>query len=212
MEYYKNLLLHHGTPIMEEILNRMMLSKVVMSELNMSERVQLTLDNYKKVKNNLQNPCLYRWCVPCNSEVVKKLFALKLDLPQPELIGGEECYVLYFGKSVKGERRILKQHLQGMARTSTLRNTLYGILFPGVTYQRHKEKEIDRLLAGTYFQWLHFEDEKAEEYVMAFESICIALGTYVLNIEGNPSIDDEWRKQLLDARKTSKKTRKQIIS
>lgn len=205
MEYYKNLLLHHGTPIMEEILNRMKLSKVIMPELNMSERVQLTLDNFEEVKKGLRNPCLYRWCVPCNSEVAKKLFALKFDLPKTEIIGGEECYVLYFGKSVKGERRILKQHLQGTMRTSTLRRTLYGIMSPGVAYQEYKEKEIDILLAGTYFQWLPFEGEKAEEYVVVFESICIALGTYVLNIEGNTAINEEWRKQLLDARKTSKK-------
>ena len=205
MNDYEQLLKHHGTPIMEEVLNRMNLSKVVMPERNTSERIPLTLDNLAEAKAGLQNPCLYRWCVPCESEITPKLLALKFDLPEKRTIGGEECYVLYFGKSVKGERRILKQHLRGTARTSTIRHTLYGIVFPGEAYQEAKEKEIDCLLAGTFFQWLPFEGEKATEYVVAFESVCIALGNYLLNIEGNTAINDKWRKQLLDARKTSKK-------
>ena len=206
MNDYEQLLKHHGTPIMEEVLNRMnLLSKVVMPEGDTSERIPLTLDNLAEAKEGLQNPCLYRWWVPCESEITQKLLALKLDLPEKRTIGGEECYVLYFGKSVKGERRILKQHLRGTARTSTIRHTLYGIVFPGEAYQEVKEKEIDCLLAGTFFQWLPFEGEKATELIVPLEAICIALGNYPLNIDGNCAVTKDWLEHLKTLRQTSKK-------
>ena len=46
--------------------------------------------------------------------------------------------------------------------------------------------------------YLFDEEGKLVECV---ESICIALGKYPLNVDGNPAISDNWRKYVMDKRK-----------
>lgn len=62
-----------------------------------------------------------------------------------------------------------------------------------------REEEITRMLQECYYEWIPFKNEG--KLVESVESICIALGKYPLNVDGNPAISDRWRDYLLEKRK-----------
>ena len=150
-------------------------------------------------------PVLYRWWFPESfvKEVLmpytKEYPGLKTLLGETETltIEGMTYYALYLGKSVNGYHRFC-QHATGNTHTSTLRRTLYGLLY-GHSYDKDKEKDITAMLKECYYEWYAF-DKEDEALVECVEAICIALGKYPLNIDGNPAIDADWCKLLMDER------------
>lgn len=152
-----------------------------------------------------KNPILYRWWFPENSPAMKELrkFAIKNTefanlLRQVETFteGNTTYYALYFGKSVKGYRRFV-QHATGNVHISTIRHTLYGLCYEQ-TYDKNKEKNITEMLKECYYEWYSFDNEG--KLIECIESICIALGKYPLNIDGNPAICAAWQEYILKKR------------
>ncbi len=148
---------------------------------------------------------LYRWWFPENSPVLKVIcdFA-KEDKGLADLlkqvdkckIDGKTYYALYFGKSNNGYRRYC-QHATGNVHISTIRHTVYSLCI-GEKYDKAKEEQVSEILRQCYYEWISFADEPL--LVECIEGICIALGKYPLNIEGNPAIDADWCKLLMDER------------
>ena len=150
---------------------------------------------------------LYRWWFPQNSPVMGELtdFAKKDKeltalLKQVETcqIEGKTYYALYFGKSNNGYRRYC-QHTTGNVHLSTIRHTIYGLCI-GEKYDKAKEPLITELLQQCYYEWIEFP-EKEGKLVECIEGICIALGKYPLNVDGNPAISEKWREYVMDKRK-----------
>lgn len=158
---------------------------------------------------------LYRWWFAGNSkpmialkkylnehptdEEMQQLFS---QLEERKFEGKEQkYYALYFGKSNNGYRRYI-QHSTGNVHISTLRRTLYGLCLTEngeKQYIKEREGEITRMLQECYYEWIPFEKEG--NLVECIESICIALGKYPLNVDGNPAISNQWRDYLLEKRK-----------
>ena len=162
----------------------------------------------KSEEKLLTNPCLYRWLVP--EDIAKKIFEKQseceklLDKTATTDIGGKKYYILYFGKSKNGKNRIVSQHLRGDIKKSTLRLTLYGLL--RVADCTAKETDIDVFFKETYFEWYPLSAKDQEnDYIVCLESICVALGKYPLNIEGNPAFASKWTPILVELRKNCKK-------
>lgn len=171
-------------------------------------------------------PILYRWWFPEDSPVLKKIYEYiqeqkdkgneedKKDVEKLEkflaeqvkqrsdLGDGKVYYALYFGKSIKGHKR-LRQHIVGTARISTVRHTVFGLVYGeyNIANKEENERKIDEILQHCYCEWTDICDDA--NLVVCFESICIALGNYVLNIEGNPAITENWREKLLEVREKS---------
>lgn len=164
----------------------------------------------------IRKPILYRWWFREDSEPMlaiqkyldshpediqmKKLFS---QLEERKFDGKKKkYYALYFGKSNNGYRRYI-QHTTGNVHTSTIRHTLYGLCLTNneeSQYSKQLDKEeITRILRECYFEWLPFNEEG--KLVECIESICIALGKYPLNVDGNPAISNQWRDYLLEKRK-----------
>lgn len=151
-------------------------------------------------------PILYRWWFPEDSTALKTLRAharrdIHLDslLRQVETrkMEGKMYYALYFGKSNNGYRRYC-QHATGNVHISTLRHTLYGLCI-GNEYNKAQEPQITDMLRQCYCEWFDFSKEGS--LVECVESICIALGYYPLNVDGNPAISEEWLNTLMSKRK-----------
>lgn len=149
---------------------------------------------------------LYRWWFPEKSPVMgvltdfaKKDKALAALLKQVETckINGKTYYALYFGKSNNGYRRYC-QHTTGNVHLSTLRHTVYGLCI-GTQYDKTKEEQVSDILRECYYEWISFKGE--DNLVECVEGICIALGKYPLNVDGNPAISDKWRDNVMDKRK-----------
>lgn len=149
---------------------------------------------------------LYRWWFPKDSVVMAALgkqslkhpeLAALLDEVETRAISGKLYYALYFGKSNNGYHRYC-QHATGNVHLSTLRHTIYGLCI-GREYDKTKEPLITDILQQCYCEWIGFGDER--KLVECIEGICIALGKYPLNVDGNPSISDSWCKELMDKRK-----------
>lgn len=149
---------------------------------------------------------LYRWWFPDNSPVMRVLadFAKKdkelaalLKQVDTCMIEGKTYYALYFGKSNNGYRRYC-QHSTGNVHLSTIRHTVYGLCI-GEDYNKAKEEQISEILRQCYFEWTSFKGE--DNLVECVEGICIALGKYPLNVDGNPAISEKWRKHVMDKRK-----------
>ena len=149
---------------------------------------------------------LYRWWFPQNSPVMdvladftkqdKELAAL---LKQVETckIDGKTYYALYFGKSNNGYRRYC-QHTTGNVHLSTIRHTVYGLCI-GEKYDKANEDKVSEILRQCYYEWISFKGE--DNLVECIEGICIALGKYPLNVDGNPAIGEKWREYVMDKRK-----------
>lgn len=148
---------------------------------------------------------LYRWWFPEKSPVMdairdfakkdKELAALLKQVEACE-IEGKTYYALYFGMSSNGRHRY-SQHTMGNVHTSTIRHTVYGLCISDV-YDKARE-EVSKMLNYCYYEWMSFADEPL--LVECVESICIALGKYPLNVDGNPAISDKWREYIMDKRK-----------
>lgn len=164
----------------------------------------------------IHKPILYRWWFREDSEpmlaIQKYLDSNPEDIQMKQLFSQLEerkfdgkkkkYYALYFGKSNNGYRRYI-QHTTGNVHTSTIRHTLYGLCLTNneeSQYSKQLDKEeITRILRECYFEWLPFNEEG--KLVECIESICIALGKYPLNVDGNPAISNQWRDYLLEKRK-----------
>ena len=154
-------------------------------------------------------PIIYRWWFPEDSLVLEKIteysrndkeLAALLKQVDTLKIKGKTYYALYFGKSNNGRHRY-SQHTTGNVHISTLRHTIYGLCL-GDKYEKAREDEISNILRDCYFEWVSFADE--DYLVECVEGICIALGKYPLNIDGNPAIGDKWLDVLMNKRKLEK--------
>ena len=158
-----------------------------------------------------KSPILYRWWFPKGSAVMDVLtqyshsnaeMATLIQQFETREIENKTYYALYFGKSNNGYRRYI-QHSTGNVHTSTLRHTLYGLCLTEKgekkQYIKEREEEITRMLQECYYEWIPFDNEG--KLVECVESICIALGKYPLNVDGNPAISDQWREYVMDKRK-----------
>ena len=65
------------------------------------------------------------------------------------------------------------------------------------------EWDIEQYFPNTYFEWFAFNKEE-EDFIVCIESICVALGAYPLNIEGNPAYKSEWKATLMSLRHNCK--------
>lgn len=155
-----------------------------------------------------KEPVLYRWWFPADSEVVTMLSEWKgkdskkpINLLEGVLtreIEGKTYYALYFGKSNNGYRRFM-QHSKGNLHTSTLRRTIHSLLTDEKYNKPIREQQIDEILQDCYFEWAVIEKEE-ESLVECIEAICIVHGTYPLNIDGNPAINQTWRDYMMNER------------
>lgn len=156
-----------------------------------------------------KDPILYRWWFPANSEVVTILSEWKgKDSKEPinlldgvltkKFPDGKTYYALYFGKSNNGYRRFM-QHSKGNLHTSTLRRTIHSLLTDEKYNKPIREQQIDEILQDCYFEWAVIEKEE-ESLVECIEAICIVHGTYPLNIDGNPAINQTWREHMMHER------------
>ena len=192
MATYKDLILRHCAGIVSQVLDN--------------------TENYRVGSGRIpvpKEPILYRWWFHSGSEVVKLLRAWKskdsrepIDLLEEVLTkkfpDGETYYALYFGKSNNGYRRFC-QHSTGNIHTSTLRRTIHSLLTDEEYNKPIHEKQIDEILKGCYFEWAVIDKEE-ESLVECIEAICIVHGTYPLNIDGNPAINETWREHMMNER------------
>lgn len=175
-------------------------------------------------------PILYRWWFPEDSLVLEKIYkyikaqkdkgneedkkdAEKLEKFLAEKVEkrsdfgeGKVYYALYFGQSSNGRKRLgqhIKKNIKKTKHLSTVRHTIFGLVYGeyNIANKEENERKIDEILQHCYCEWTDICDDA--NLVVCFESICIALGNYVLNIEGNPAISKKWRKELFAARKKS---------
>ena len=192
MATYKDLILQHCAGIVEQVLNN-------------TERYRVGSGKIPVPKE----PILYRWWFPANSEVVTMLREWRSkDSKEPinllegalseKFPDGKTYYALYFGKSNKGYRRFI-QHSKGNIHTSTLRRTIHGLLTDEEYNKPVHEPQIDEILKDCYFEWAVIDKEE-ESLVECIEAICIVHGTYPLNIDGNPAIDEDWLKYMMKER------------
>lgn len=93
-------------------------------------------------------------------------------------------------------------------RVSTVQHSVFGLVYGeyNIANKEENERKIDEILQHCYCEWTDICDDA--NLVVCFESICIALGNYVLNIEGNPAISKKWREKLLEVREKSKVKKK----
>jgi hypothetical protein len=155
------------------------------------------------------NAILYRWWFLEESEPMKELKKYVENHPHDIImrnmlsnlekreLGKQTYYALYFGKSSNGYNRY-RQHSTGNVNGSTLRRTINGLCIGG-TYDKANEEQITELLKQCYYEWADFGNE--ENIVECIEGICIALGNYPLNIDGNAAISNEWREYVTKERK-----------
>ena len=185
MNTYKELILQNCAGIVNKVLGGMEHYKVGTGKIPVAK-----------------SAVLYRWWFPENSEVVKILSNWKgsdlLDGVQKREFEGKNYYALYFGKSNNGYRRFC-QHSTGNVRTSTLRRTIHSLLTDDLYTKNTHEQEITDLLRECYFEWTVIGKED-ENLVECIEAICIVHGIYPLNIDGNPAIDEDWRKYMMGER------------
>ena len=195
MATYKDLILQHCAEIVKQVLDNTQRYKVGSGKIPVPKE-----------------PILYRWWFPANSEVVTMLSKWiskdsreSINLLEGVLtreIEGKTYYALYFGKSNKGYRRYI-QHSTGNIHTSTLRRTIHSLLTDDLYTKNTHEQEITDLLRECYFEWTVIGKED-ENLVECLEAICIVHGTYPLNIDGNPAINETWREHMMNERGKAK--------
>ena len=167
----------------------------------------------KKLTTDLPHdeiPILYRWWFPSESEpmeAIEKYLTANPDDAQmhylyhsrvkKKKIGKETYYALYFGKSINGRKRF-RHHINGPLDNSTLRRTLYALLFSDVDATQ-AETEISVLLSSCYYEWIELPDDR--EMVDMLEMTAISLGAYPLNMDGHPAISNQWREYVMGKRK-----------
>lgn len=144
---------------------------------------------------------LYRWWFPADSPImafVRSHFSndyISNTLKQLSL-NGQTYYALYFGKTTNGRNRF-RQHTEGPVKDSTLRETIRAIL----ALQdggKCSEDAISEILRPCYYEWMEFVTDA--ELIDCVEVMAIAVGNYPLNIDGNLSVSQEWKKMIMDKR------------
>jgi len=155
---------------------------------------------------------LYRWWFPSNSPIVKYLEDyLKANPEDADMhyvhyrlkkkeIANTTYYALYFGKSTDGRNRF-GQHMRGPVKQSTLRETLRAIL--SIQGLPCTESDITNVLRQCYYEWMEFLPEDYE-LIDCFEMMAIAISYYPLNLDGNSSISETWKNDILNKRKELK--------
>lgn len=155
---------------------------------------------------------LYRWWFPHNSLVMDYLRDYIAQNPddivmksvfarlKTKVINNQTYYALYLGKSIHGRTRF-KNHIVGPMKSSTLRRTIYALLTKNHPLQVNEDC-ISEILSKCYYEWMELSDD--HELLDAFEMMAISLGYYPLNMEGNTSISEEWKKSIVDRRKELK--------
>ncbi len=185
MNTYKELILQNCAGIVNKVLTGMQKYKLGTGKIPVA-----------------QSPILYRWWFPETSKVVTILRKWKgsdlLAGVQTCAFEGTTYYALYFGKSNKGYRRFI-QHSKGNIHTSTLRRTIHSLLTDEEYNKPVHEQQIDKILKDCYFEWAVIDKEE-ESLVECIEAICIVHGTYPLNIDGNPAINETWREHMMNER------------
>ena len=191
MATYKDLILQHCAGIVDQVLNSTRHYKVGAGKIPVPKE-----------------PILYRWWFHSESKVVKILSNWKsknskesinlLDGVLTREFEGKTYYALYFGKSNNGYRRFI-QHSKGNIHTSTLRRTIHSLLTDEAYNKSVHEQEVTEILKGCYFEWTEIDKEE-ESLVECIEAICIVHGTYPLNIDGNPAINETWREHMMNER------------
>ena len=189
--------------------------KKVTDDMQSDKRYSFFINEIERIPV-IRKPILYRWWFAEDSKpmlaIQKYLDSHPEDIQMKQLFSQLEerkfdgkkkkYYALYFGKSNNGYRRYI-QHTTGNVHTSTIRHTLYGLCLTNneeSQYSKQLDKEeITRILRECYFEWLPFNEEG--KLVECVEGICIALGKYPLNVDGNPAISNQWRDYLLEKRK-----------
>lgn len=197
MATYKELILQHCADIVQQVLEDM--------EKN---RFHVGIKPIPVPKS----PILYRWWFPSDSPIVAYLKDYITKHPEDidmkymysrlkkKEIGYTIYYALYFGKSTNGRKRF-GQHIRGPIKQSTLRETLRAVL--SLKGEICTEERISDELQKCYYEWMEFcEDDR--ELIDCFEMMAIAIGYYPLNMEGNTSISEEWKKSIVDRRKELK--------
>ena len=156
---------------------------------------------------------LYRWWFPHSSLVMDYLRDYIAQNPEDivmksvfariktKVINNQTYYALYLGKSIHGRTRF-RNHIVGPMKSSTLRRTIYALLTKNHPLQANEDC-ISEILSKCYYEWMEFcEDDR--ELIDCFEMMAIAIGYYPLNMEGNTSISEEWKKSIVDRRKELK--------
>ncbi len=117
--------------------------------------------------------------------------------------GEKEYCALYIGKSKNGRNRFT-EHIHGQIRLSTLRKTIAAILL--LMKQEVTKESISKVLSKCYFEWIELKNNYTDDYELmdCLEMMAITIGHYPLNMEGNTSISEEWKKAIMDQRKELK--------
>lgn len=155
---------------------------------------------------------LYRWWFPHSSLVMDYLRDYIAQNPEDivmksvfariktKVINNQTYYALYLGKSIHGRTRF-RNHIVGPMKSSTLRRTIHALLTKNHPLPAN-EDFISEILSKCYYEWMELSDD--HELLDAFEMMAIAIGCYPLNMEGNTSISEEWKKSIVDRRKELK--------
>ncbi len=160
-------------------------------------------------------PYIYRWWFPVDSLPMQLLNQYVLEHPEDidmdyvnkrlkrQKFGEKEYCALYVGKSKNGRNRF-SEHIHGPIRLSTLRKTIAAILL--LMKQEVTKESITNVLSECYFEWIELKSNYTDdcELIDCFEMMAIAIGYYPLNMEGNTSISEEWKKSIVDRRKELK--------
>ena len=134
-------------------------------------------------------PGLYKWWFPKKDAEMLLIPLLsagldcqnieKMKIPAGKLFGGE-YWALYLGKAEDEplSKRILRQHIGGNRKGSTLRKTISALLIElGLD---GAENRINEIIDRAYVQTCALQDKVGEE-----ENCCINDGYFPLNIKSN---------------------------
>ena len=172
---------------------------------------ELYIDKSLNTKLLRPVPYLYRWWFPKKSKPMLLLDQYISEHPKDidmqrvrahlkeRKLGKKTYYALYIGKSINGRNRF-SQHIRGNVDLSTLRKTIYAVL--SELKETPDEDSISKVLNECYYEWVELEHD--HELLDSFELLAISLGCYPLNLDGNSSISDTWKKMIMDNRKELK--------
>ena len=160
-------------------------------------------------------PYIYRWWFPADSLPMQFLNQYISNYPEDidmlyvskclkrQKFGEDEYCALYIGKSKNGRNRFT-EHIHGPLRLSTLRKTIAAILL--LMKQEVTKESISKVLSKCYFEWIELKNNYTDDYELmdCLEMMAITIGHYPLNMEGNTSISEEWKKAIMDQRKELK--------
>ena len=176
-----------------------------------AQEVLKEMDNHRifvhsGAKITTDKPILYRWWFPVSiAEKIRDAYKAEKGedilehVEKRQLEDGNTYYALYFGKSNYGARRF-HQHTQRKVYHSTLRKVIYGLLINKI-YDESREGEVSDILQQCVCDWMEFPNKEDGKLVECIEGICIALGHYPLNVDGNPAFSDDWRDYVIRKRK-----------